>query len=146
MTIGLAFVESSYENIHLTYIKNNILIVRQNGVSDNMYRVKLSNQLSSSMSKTHFKDHEFNSDGEQIEEVSDPLSNFDVANIINSSQSDEDTVALQILCTSILETIRFKDSELQSLLIQLPSKLFSNVENRHDKLMEILYHIKEVVI
>lgn len=146
MTVGLAYAESSYGNIHLTYIKNNILIVRQSGVSDNMYRVKLSKQLDSSMSKTHFNNNEFNSDGEQIEELSDPLSNFDVANIINSNQSDEDAVSLQILCTSILETIRFKDTELQSLLIQLPSKLFSNVESRHDKLMEILYHINQIII
>ncbi|KAL6928514.1 hypothetical protein ACO0SA_003257 [Hanseniaspora valbyensis] len=140
MSSGLAFVETSFENIHMTYIKNNILIIRQNGVADNIYKIKLSDQfIPSDINKNY-------TDDEEEEELHDPLSNFDIVNIINTNQSDEDNISLQILCTSILETIRFTDPQLSSLMIQLPSKLFSNIENKHDRLMELLSYINKLVI
>ena len=144
MSSGLAFVETSFENIHMTYIKNNILIIRQNGVADNIYKIKLSDQfVPSDIKKKYINEDD---EEEEEEELHDPLSNFDIVNIINTNQSDEDNISLQILCTSILETIRFIDPQLSSLMIQLPSKLFSNIENKHDRLMELLSYINKLVI
>ncbi|OBA26541.1 hypothetical protein HANVADRAFT_2650 [Hanseniaspora valbyensis NRRL Y-1626] len=145
MSSGLAFVETSFENIHMTYIKDNILIIRQNGVADNIYKIKLSDQfVPVDIIKNYIEEED--DDDEEEEELHDPLSNFDIVNIINTNQSDEDNISLQILCTSILETIRFTDPHISSLMIQLPSKLFSNIENKHDRLMELLSYINKLII
>lgn len=144
MSSGLAYVETLFENIHMTYIKDNILIIRQNGVADNIYKIKLSDHFVPADINKNYNEEE--DDYEEEEELHDPLSNFDIINIINTNQSDEDNISLQILCTSILETLRFTDPQLSSLMIQLPSKLFTDIENKHDRLMELLSYINKLVI
>ncbi|XBW35996.1 hypothetical protein QEN19_001571 [Hanseniaspora menglaensis] len=147
MSAVLPFTEINFNDIHITYIKHNIIIIRQNGIADNIYKVKLTDQFNPSQIQEKITSlNDIKCSDDEDGEISDPLENFEIANIINTIHSDESSISLQILCTSIIETLRFTDPEIKSLMLQLPSKLFLNVENKHDKLMEILSNINKIVI
>lgn len=140
MSYGLVFTEHSFSNLHLTYIKNNCIILRENGIADCIYKVKLDLQFDSANTYFDIADDEDQEDEE--------ISNYDIQPLLNLSPLSDDKHLIELLCRCLCEVIRKNDPSLTSIIIHLPSRLFSSLEDtsKQDRLMEILYNFKNISI
>ncbi|KAL6935224.1 uncharacterized protein HGUI_03980 [Hanseniaspora guilliermondii] len=141
MSYGLALIEHSFNNFHFTYIKNNCIILRENGIADCIYKVKLDLQFDSA--NTYF---DINNEDDQYDD--DEISNYDIQPLLNISPLGEDKYLIELLCRCLCEVIRKNDPSLTSIIIHLPSRLFTSLKDnsKQDRLMEILYNFKNMSI
>ncbi|KAL6938278.1 hypothetical protein ACO0OL_000816 [Hanseniaspora opuntiae] len=82
MSYGLVFTEHFFSNLHLTYIKNNCIILRENGIADCIYKVKLDLQFDSANTYFDIADDEDQDDEE--------ISNYDIQPLLNLSPLSDD--------------------------------------------------------
>ena len=140
MSTGLSCIEHSFKNIHIMYIKGNSVIVRENGISDSVYLVQLADSNHSFQSEFAMNMNLIDSDDEGVSH------NFDVQCLLNITPLEADRHLIETFCRVILEELKQRDPSLTRLLIHVPSRLFSNLphEQKLDKLMEILYNLKNI--
>ena len=143
MSIGLSFTEHSFNNLHLTYIKNNSIILRENGIADCIYKIKLSLQFDSA--RTYF---DINNNSSENSEEEQDMVEYEIEPLLNVNPLGEDRYLVELLCRCLFEEIRRNDPSLIDILVHVPSKVFSTIEQKekHDKLMEILYNFRNMRI